>query len=253
MTRKEGTSWFSKLLGKSAKQQAEEQTPSLSPEEQRLHDRKNRVEGRLKSYDIPDYQVADQSYLEYETETLRPVSEAGERMFILYMVAHCSRQLEDREKLLPWLKERGLWERVSPKEKAFLNAEEPSEDACIDFAWGIESALVLGWALNLAPSLPDFDTENTGAEMRIWLDSIPKLGDDLTDFFTSLEYRSLDDIMEETLVNEMAAAYFRKMEELGEEEDSSVNPDASRQRLLALNWLRRFEGVEAWDEISKTV
>jgi hypothetical protein len=70
-----------------------------------------------------------------------------------------------------------------------------------------------------------------------------------------LEYRSLDEIYEENLLNELATSYFRDLLFNGKEDATTINRAISFERHKTLNWLRTFyEGDdevtgELWDDV----
>jgi hypothetical protein len=53
----------------------------------------------------------------------------------------------NRETAFSWLKNEGLWGAVSPKEKDFLENEDPSQEEIIAASWRVESLSTLLWAL----------------------------------------------------------------------------------------------------------
>lgn len=77
-----------------------------------------------------------------------------------------------REKLCASLRDAGLWEQVSPREREFLSAsiERMTQAQHIDASWRLEAAQVLMWALGLISELPPYDTRAQAALLK----AIPK-------------------------------------------------------------------------------
>lgn len=76
----------------------------------------------------------------------RDPKEAAKRAIVLYFVISVAHEA-DRETALTWLKDEGLWDAVSPKEKAFLETDNPTKEEIIAATWRIESLWTLLWAL----------------------------------------------------------------------------------------------------------
>src|SRR5690606_5942169 len=79
-----------------------------------LRGRKKRLEGRLIDYGIKNYRVSDLAYVDYSHERFQTPFDAGCRMMILYGVAYAARNLNQRPDVVKWLKEEGIWGKVSP-------------------------------------------------------------------------------------------------------------------------------------------
>ena len=175
-------------------------------------------------------------------------------MLILYAVASVVHNLDQRPRIIEWMRSEYLWNKVSPKEKEFLTDSSPDESLLIEFSWGIEGALMLGWCLNKVNFLPDLDRDDSGNAIEEFQKKVPEIGDSTMLFLSGLAYRNLDEIYEENLLNEMATAYFRDLMYTGKEVTTRINRSVSLERHRTLNWLRTYyEGEnevtgELWDD-----
>lgn len=210
-----------------------------------LRAKKKSLESRLIDYGIKNYRVGYLPYLDYSNEKFQTPYDAGCRMMILYSIAYSVQNLDERIGVIDWLNKENLWNKVSPNEKEFLSNPSPNDDMLMDLSWRIEGALTLAWCLNKIKTLPRLDEENNDQAIEEFLISIPEIGDSLKDFLMNLEYRNLDEIYEENLLNELATSYFRDLMFNGKEDITKINRSISFERHKVLNWLRTsFEGEE---------
>ena len=59
-----------------------------------------------------------------------------------------------RAEVVPWLKEKKLWEELTSREVDFLANENPPERSVVNYSWQSERLVVLLWALGKVSSLP---------------------------------------------------------------------------------------------------
>jgi hypothetical protein len=223
--------------------------------DKRLRAKKKSLESKLISYGIRNVRISHLPYLDPSSERFHTPYEAGCRMLILYAIGSAAHSLDERPSVIGWLKEENLWNKVSPAEKEFLMNPSPSEEVQIDYSWNVEGALVLAWCLNKVSALPRLDDEDSDDTIEELQKNIPEIGDSTLLFRTRLEYRSLDEIYEENLLNELATSYFRDLLFNGKEDATTINRAISFERHKTLNWLRTFyEGDdevtgELWDDV----
>lgn len=224
--------------------------PSLPEKEvEPLRKRKRALEARMRSLGIDKYRIAHLPYLDPGNEDFRDPYEVGCRLLILYNIAYAVHHLEDREKIVDWFKQENLWEKVSEKERAFLVGKKPEQRDLMNLSWGLEGALTLGWTLNLTDTLHEIDRDETNEEMKAFVAAIPAMYGKTQPFLAKLAYRSLEQVYEENLVNELATTYFRDLFiELGEDE-TAINRMVSYERHKTLNWVRQFGAEGDWDEV----
>lgn len=206
--------------------------------DQNLRKKKKRLEKRLIDYGIKNYRISYLPALDYSAETFHSEYNAGCRMMILYAVSFAVHNLDERNEIVQWLKEERIWSKVSPIEKDFLIDLNPDEETLMDLSWRIESALTLGWCLKKIQSLPKLDSDEIDNEIEELQNNIPEIGESLMQFLTQLEFRSLEEIHEENLLNEIATTYFRDLFFNGKKDETRINRFTSFERHKVLNWLR---------------
>lgn len=215
---------------------------------QELRAKKKSLESKLISYGIKNHRVSHLPYLDHSKEDFQSTYDAGCRMMIFYAIGYVVHNLDDRQKIIDWFKTENLWGKVSENEKEFLNAKSPDENLIMDLSWRIESALTLGWCLKRVNKLPKLDNDNNEMELEEFQNNVPELGESLKDFLSNLEFRNIDEIYEENLLNEISTTYFRDLMFSGKEDETKINRFTSFERHRTLNWLRRFMGISDWDE-----
>ena len=205
--------------------------------------KKKSLESKLINYGIKNYRVSYLSCLDHSKEKFKSPYDAGCRMIILYAIGYLVHNLEERPSFIDWFKKENIWEKVSPNEKDFLIDISPDEDLLMDLSWRIESAITLGWCINKVNTLSRLDEVNNELIIEEFQQNIPELGESLIVFLSQLEYRRLEEIYEENLLNELATTYFRDLLFNGKEDTTRINRSVSFERHQVLNWLR-FNNAE---------
>lgn len=218
------------------------------PDLPELKRKKLDLENRLTALGINDYKVSHLPYLDHSNVTFQTPYDTACRLLIVYGIAYIVHHMDDRPKMISWFKQENLWDKVSEKEKTFLVDPSPGERELMNLSWGLEGALTLGWVLGLSNTLHNIDQEETDEEMETFINSIPELGGETTQFLKNVQYRDLGEIYQENLVNEMATAYFRDLLFNGKKDETSINRMVSFERHKVLNWVRQFSGITDWDE-----
>ena len=211
-------------------------------------ERKDRLEDRLSKHGITETKITYLPYLEFDDDTFASPFESGCRMMILYALAYTASQIDDREKIVDWLRKGNLWTHVSPNEKEFFEGKVTDEQRIIDFSWEGEGAYILAWALNIIKDTPTPTEQVSEEQLDNFTNAVPPLGTSLTDFLSKLSYRDTAEIYDENLFHELATAYFRDLLFNGNEDKSNINRGVSFIRHRTLNWLRRFSEIADWDE-----
>ena len=212
-----------------------------------LTGRKEKLEARLILLGIRDYKVSYLPYMDFTKEDFQNPYDVGCRLIILYAVSYSVHNLDDRPQIIGWLKKENLWDKLSNNEKDFLNVPIPDENILLDLSWKLESSLLLGWLLNLFDNIHDITIEETEEEMEIFEKNIPELGGATKDFLNNLRFRRLEEIYEETLLNELVTTYFRDLHFNSKPDETHINRMISFERHQTLNWVRRFQGIDDWD------
>jgi hypothetical protein len=184
--------------------------------------------------------------VESEAEArFRDPKDVAKRAIVLYFVISVAHEA-DRESALSWLKDEGLWDAVSPKEKDFLETDNPPREEIISATWRIESLWTLLWALgkiersNLPREL--CDTELVQSIMS-WTEE-----DSSATFVNGAELRSRSEMLDETdLIYRIhwavVDARLNNGEVPGEFESGVVY-----ERHYALNWLTCYS--DNWDDVT---
>ena len=211
-------------------------------------DRKERLENRLARHGITDTHITYLPYLEFDDTKFASPFESGCRMMILYALAYTASQMDDREKIVQWLKKENLWTHVSPNEKEFFEGKITDKQKTIDFSWEGEGAYILAWALNIIKEIPTPTEQVSEEQLDTFTNAVPSLGTSLKDFLSNLSYRDTSEIYDENLFHELATAYFRDLLFNGNEDKTDIDRGVSFIRHRTLNWLRRFSDIQDWDE-----
>lgn len=217
---------------------------------QELESRRVKLLTKLRKHGINTYDVTHLPYVDETSEELKDPRAVGKRIIILHASAHTAHNLADCKKIVSWLKEQNLWEDVSPNEKKLFLGKIKKESSLIDFSWKIEAAYTLAWTFGLVKELSPPSEQMADQQWDDFLEQTPGLfsKDDLQGFYGSLKFIDKWEIHLETLLNELATAYFRDLLFNGNEDKTDIDRMASFERHTALNWLRSFMGNDEWDD-----
>ncbi len=176
-----------------------------------------------------------------DDKRLRTPREVAERAVALYAVS-VGAAPEEHENAVAFLRERGLWEAASPKERAFLLNPQPKEQEVIDFTWRYQALHVLLWALGHVEALP-FPDETCDLPLQEFVLGIP-----IEDFLGRAALRPVDEILDATDL--IYRCHWAVVEALlhGEEPAAGLEPGVVYERHYALNWLTRY-GDAGWDNV----
>ncbi len=131
-------------------------------------ERRARSEAICKANGIPVYQNPNSLFVEPEEKVmLRTQDEVVDRALSLCYIALKSEGLQ-QEELDKMDKDYGISAKLSPNEKAYATANQPTEQQKIDGLWRYESLHVLLWALGYVDSLSYPDKIcNVGDDVKI--------------------------------------------------------------------------------------
>lgn len=177
-----------------------------------------------------------------DDKRLRTPREVAERAVALYAVS-VGAASEEHENAVAFLRERGLWDAASPKERAFLLNPQPEEQEVIDFTWRYQALHVLLWALGHVEDLP-FPDETCALPLQEFVLGIP-----IEDYVGRAALRPVDEILDATDL--IYRCHWAVVEALlhGQEPAAGLQPDVVYERHYALNWLTRYGDAE-WDDVS---
>jgi len=211
-------------------------------------DRKNAIELRLKNNGINDIDIKYLPYLDFDPDLFASPFDVGCRIMILLALSYVVNNESLLTKIIEWLKREKIWEYVSPKEQLLFEGKVTDKRSLISFSWQIESAYVLAWTLGLVTELSEDCEPMNDSEFDEFNKNIPPIGDNLSGFLSNLKYINKSKIIDENLFNELVTTHLRDSYFSGKSSTSNINPTVSLERHKSLNWLRRFTGIEEWDE-----
>ncbi|MDC7675857.1 DUF4272 domain-containing protein [Asticcacaulis machinosus] len=141
-----------------------------------------------------------------------------------------------------YVRKHDLAEHLSPKEQAFLEADEIAENAAIQFSWRIEAAIPLMWAIGVYPELwfPD-DEVDVSDVIDYWI------GFNHPDI-TRIGHRDVHEILDEADLIYRLHWAVRQAGLEGAEPPANLHPSVVRERHQALNWLINYEDGD-WDDV----
>jgi len=174
---------------------------------------------------------------------LRSVAEIAQRAICLLIVAAKGSEL-DSESIEALTEAFGVAKYFTPKERAFIIKESPSEQDLSNFSWRSESTWVLLWALGFVNPL--------GLPLnQIAPDDAIQIVDSngLEGLIASAEPRSADEVLDEADLIYRCHWAVRQADLTGTDVPGGLEPGVTFERHCALNWLIGYEGQE-WDDIS---
>lgn len=185
--------------------------------------------------------------VEDESETnLRPAIEVAKRSIVLYAVSAVGFGAS-AERASKWLQKEGLWDAVTPKEKALLVETNSPQQDIANASWRVESLWTLLWCLRKIDSL-EFPTETCDVDLVQEL--MPPPDTACEQFLRDAEIRSLTDVLDETdLIYRIHWAVVEERLQ-GRAAPCSINSSVVYERHYALNWLIYYaEGCD-WDDVT---
>jgi hypothetical protein len=168
-------------------------------------------------------------------------------MLILSAVSYAAESPDEKLMVVQWLKEQGLSEHASENEIAFLHNLQSTPKEIVQMSWRSEAAYTLARCLQLIDTLPPIDRAPTDDEIEKFHDGVPAIGSQVSSFLDNLELRSVEEIFDENIVNELVTSYLRDLMITGQPNLSNVVEDIPMERHYVLNWLRKFDDNDDWD------
>lgn len=214
-----------------------------------LLERKERIELRLKRYGISNSEISHLPYLSFDSTTFQNTEEVARRAIILYALSYAANSFFSKRKAKKWLVKENLWNTMSQEEQRFLSSIFSDSDLKVRYSWAFEGAIVLNWTLGKTNNLTQIIEDISQSSINDFLDCIPEVGSSTKEYIKTAKYRSLEEIFEENLVNELATSYFRNIMIFGTPDTTNINRSVSFERHKALNWVRKFGGIHEWEEV----
>lgn len=173
----------------------------------------------------------------------RTAEEVATRAIVLHCVAAVGYDV-DPEPVIEWLKDQSLWDKVSPREQAFLTAAETTEKECSDARWRQEALWALLWAIGKIESLGlPTQTCDTGQLMD---EIMPALGESTDSFIRSAELRPPSELLAEDDRVYNLHCYARQAHRAGAMPVDLIY-DVLFQRHYAFEWL---SGEVDWNHVT---
>ena len=205
--------------------------------------RKERNEHYLKTLGVPVNPHLPRVENENEVK-LREPKEVAKRAIVLYALVAVAHQA-DRKRATSWLRSEGLWESVSPKEKDFLESNDPPKQDVIEASWRAESLWTLLWALR---KIDKFDLPKEMCNTELIRQIMPAPESSCTQFINEAALRSPSEILVATdLIYRIhwavVDAHLNSQAIPG-----GFHPGIVYERHYALNWLTWY--ADEWDDIT---
>src|SRR5690349_5680171 len=148
------------------------------------------------------------------------------------------------EPISDWLREQGLWDAVTPAEKAYIHAEEWTEEEDRRMAWHKEALWTLLWVIGKieALGLPTIQCDAA----RIVDEIMPALGDDVEPFLASARSVLPGQLLAEDDRTYNMWCYTHVDPMAGKPLPDDLIVTVLYERRYAFEWL---DGIQEWDEV----
>lgn len=180
-----------------------------------------------------------------DQHTPRTAAEIARRALVLNSVIVAAYGW-DRDDLITWLKDEGLWDEATPKEKLFLSTPKPDAQQLINFSWRSEAQVALLWAIQTLPNLGSLAEEVDTVPL---VDAIPGIFEPTREFIESASLREPDVIMREREKVRYAHWQVRDASLRKLPVPNGINPGIVQERHHGFNWVIGYCGDE-WDDVT---
>ena len=207
-------------------------------------ERKSQSESQLKKLKAPI--ISELPLLEEEAEAkLRDAKDVAQRILILTYLNVASEDEASKEEIVGFLKNKHLWDAVSPKEKKLFEKPRLSEIESLSIAWQAEAVKCLLWSIQ---KINNLDLPFEEADINHLLDTLPEFFSDPYEFIQEAELRPTSEILD---MSDFLYRLHSSILEIDEEklESLRINFNIVYERHYAINWLTYF--AEGWDEIEQ--
>ena len=205
-------------------------------------ERKQNTERLLKSLNIPFIDHLPLIKEEHEAR-IRTPQEIAERILVLTYLNYVSEKPEDKDKVITFLKEQGLWNSVSNDEKE-LFSKELSDEEHINISWRSEAIWLLLWVIN---KIETIDLPNEEVSIPQILEMLPSFMTDTKNFVQSATIRKISEILDLSDLT-YRLHWATRNTELNKTEELDLNSSIISERHYAINWVTYYE--EDWDDIT---
>lgn len=185
--------------------------------------------------------------IEKDEVIIRDAKEVSSKIVSLWEVVNIANESNNssRTESIEFLKDKDLWESLSPFDQEFLISDKHSEQRIIDMTWRTEVLKVLFWSLNEVPSLgkPIED----GSLVKISR-KVQRKYNSMDSFLNFTKLRPTKEIFNEADFIYRLHWCSREHRRNNQNVPSSYNYSVIRERDFALRWLTN--PILKWDEIS---
>lgn len=225
-------------------------TPPITKPVENITATKDQIERRLKSEEfcksknIPVYKNPNSLFVEPENNvTIRTKDEVVDRAIALCYLELKSENA-DKNALADFAKKYNVMAKLTPKEKIFALAENPTEQQMTDANWRAESYHVMLWALGYVDNLK-------------YANEMCNVGEDVKHLFskTEQEFREKAKLRTKTEILDQADLILRldwacvSARVKNEPAPSGLDGSVVYERHYSLNWLTHFQNQD-WDVVT---
>lgn len=180
-------------------------------------------------------------------DEVRSAEEVARRALALNAVVVLGLGVE-REKVLGWLSDNGIWNELSPREHGFVDTVTPTRRQIVDAAWQCERLIVLLWALGLLAEIPPAHEQcDTGCLLNV----MPPTADiEVGALIRDARLRGDDELFayQEACLDLHWHARDAKIN--GTVPRKPVDIGIVQERHHAINWICGYDGGAEWDEVT---
>lgn len=175
---------------------------------------------------------------------VRSAQDVAVRSVILQGVVAVAWEVE-AEPVIEWFQKQGIWDAVTPNERAFLEAPERDDALLNQFHWKQETEWTLLWMIQRVETL-GLPTRYCDTR-RLVNEIIPALGDDLRSFISESTLRSPGALLAEDDRTYDLWCHALASRQRREHLPSDLNVGILRERRYAFEWL---SGSVEWDAVT---
>jgi len=187
---------------------------------------------------LPLVESEDEVRLRTRTELLR-------RLVALWAVAGTA-VLKGNDFFRRYMTDNDLLEWLSPREKDFLLASEPSERQLIQSSWRLECLYFLGWCAGLVERI---EIPTTQSSVEPFLHLFPQQGSDLSSLEAAIAIRPLPEILDWSDLLYRLHWSVRDAHLRGAPMPFGVEGGVVQEWHQAVNWMTRYDDEDDWDMV----
>lgn len=147
--------------------------------------------------------------------------------------------------IINWFQEQAIWDKVTPREQAFLLSATRTNSEQLEYRWKQEAEWTLLWMIGKVECL---GLPTHCCDTRHLVDKvIPALGDSTHDFIGQAELRVPGALLAEDERTYNLWCYAFAARRRKEELPNDLNLGVLRERRYAFEWM---DGIQNWDEVT---